>query len=133
MDVIKTGLLFALFDVIWLGMIRKNDIRSFFTTVNCNDAGQAQSQSKSWHLSPIILLVWLLMAFAIENFVIIETLSRSQAGAKGAILGLIVYGVYNLTNVSTITRWSWPYLIIDVMWGIALTALVALIRWRIVY
>jgi uncharacterized membrane protein len=34
-----------------------------------------------------------------------------------AVLGLIVYGVYDLTNYSVFSKWSFKVAIIDIVWG----------------
>ena len=33
-------------------------------------------------------------------------------------LGLGIYGVYNLTNMATLDRYSWPVALIDTTWGV---------------
>jgi uncharacterized membrane protein len=40
----------------------------------------------------------------------------------GAIVGLCTYGIYNLTNKSTLTYYSWEYVCRDTLWGVFLTA-----------
>jgi uncharacterized membrane protein len=46
-----------------------------------------------------------------------------MAALYGAILGLIAYGTYDLTNYATMKVWSAKITIIDMLWGAALTAL----------
>lgn len=49
---------------------------------------------------------------------------------SGALFGLAAYGAYDLTNQSTIQGWSWVTTVVDMGWGMTLTALVSLIAWR---
>jgi uncharacterized membrane protein len=46
-----------------------------------------------------------------------------MAALYGAILGLIAYGTYDLTNYATMKVWSAKITIIDMLWGAALTGL----------
>ena len=40
----------------------------------------------------------------------------------GAVLGLVAYGTYDITNLSTLRGWSLTIAVIDLAWGIVLTA-----------
>lgn len=44
----------------------------------------------------------------------------------GALLGLVAYGTYDITNLSTLRGWSPTIAAIDVVWGAALTAVASL-------
>jgi uncharacterized membrane protein len=44
-----------------------------------------------------------------------------QALIGGAILGFIAYGTYEMTNYATLSDWSLQQVIVDGLWGIALT------------
>ncbi|GAB1480651.1 DUF2177 family protein [Paracoccaceae bacterium] len=44
-----------------------------------------------------------------------------QALIGGAILGFIAYGTYEMTNYATLADWSLQQVIVDGLWGIALT------------
>jgi len=43
---------------------------------------------------------------------------------RGALLGLIAYATYDLTNLATIRDWPWQIAAIDIVWGTALTTVV---------
>ncbi|HEY3637823.1 MAG TPA: DUF2177 family protein [Rhizomicrobium sp.] len=45
---------------------------------------------------------------------------------RGALLGLVAYGTYDLTNLATIRVWTTRLALIDTGWGIVLTAFAAL-------
>ena len=51
--------------------------------------------------------------------------TATQALTRGALLGLVAYGTYELTNMATLQRWAMPMLIADLAWGTTLTAIVA--------
>ena len=44
---------------------------------------------------------------------------------NGAVLGLIAYGAYDLTNQATLSIWSTTVTVIDMSWGVFLTAVTA--------
>jgi uncharacterized membrane protein len=47
------------------------------------------------------------------------------AAVLGAVLGLIAYGTYDLSNLATLKAWSLKITIIDMVWGTLLTSLTA--------
>ncbi len=53
--------------------------------------------------------------------------SVANAAARGALLGLVAYGTYDLTNRATIEPFPWRLALADMAWGTALTAAVAAI------
>lgn len=48
-----------------------------------------------------------------------------QLGATGALLGLVVYGVHDLTDLAILGGWTVAASVVDVLWGIVLTAAAA--------
>jgi uncharacterized membrane protein len=47
------------------------------------------------------------------------------AAMSGAILGLVAYGTYDLTNYATLKTWSATLTAVDMAWGTVLTATAA--------
>lgn len=50
-----------------------------------------------------------------------------RALLMGAVLGLVAYGTYDITNLSTLKGWSTLLALIDIAWGTALSAVSAAI------
>jgi uncharacterized membrane protein len=48
-----------------------------------------------------------------------------RALTLGAVLGLIAYGTYDFTNLATLKGWSTVVSVVDIAWGISLTAIAA--------
>jgi uncharacterized membrane protein len=72
----------------------------------------------------------LLVAFAV---LVLSQLSQmnskslmTDAFLKGAVFGLVVYGIYNGTNVATLPGYSWTMVLIDTSWGTIWFGLLAL-------
>lgn len=53
--------------------------------------------------------------------------SVGRVVAVGALLGLVAYGTYDLTNQATIRGWSMVVTVVDIAWGASLTAVVVAI------
>ena len=69
------------------------------------------------------LLVYVLLAAGLVMFVIPRAAAPVPAPLlRGALFGLVVYGVYDLTNLSTLK--GWPVLLtgVDIVWGAAASA-----------
>ena len=64
-------------------------------------------------------MVYLLLAVGIVVFVLprVEHASLLSAFLWGAAFGLVVYGVYDLTNYATISKWPVLVTLADIGWG----------------
>jgi uncharacterized membrane protein len=81
--------------------------------------------------SPLILrvvpaaLVYVLIIATLYVFAVLESKSLKDAAFRGAGLGLAMYGVYDLTNYSTLTNYTLEMTVKDMAWGTVLCTLVA--------
>lgn len=48
-----------------------------------------------------------------------------QALVGGLVLGALCYGTYEMTNYATLAAWNWQQVVIDGLWGTALTGFAA--------
>ena len=48
-----------------------------------------------------------------------------EAAVRGAMLGLVAYGTYDLTNEATLQGWPTVVTVVDLVWGTVLTGTVA--------
>lgn len=55
----------------------------------------------------------------------LEKQSIGYATLYGAALGGVAYATYDLTNLSTLKGWSTTVVVVDILWGIILTSVVA--------
>ena len=72
------------------------------------------------------LLTWLLIVFSIYFFVNRHSVSYKQSAIEGALLGLSLYGVYNLTNYATLTQWSIELGFRDTLWGLIVVSIMSI-------
>jgi uncharacterized membrane protein len=57
----------------------------------------------------------------------VEKHSLIHALSYGALFGLITYATYDLTNLATMKDWPLLVTIVDLMWGMVLSASVSVI------
>lgn len=95
-------------DFIWLGFIASNLYK--------NQLGDLMKNSFS--LLPAIV-VYVLITFGILVFILplITQINYITAFIYGAFFGLVLYGVYDLTNLSIIKNWPLLLTFVDIVWG----------------
>ncbi len=75
----------------------------------------------SFYLLYVVGVVALAVIPGLENGALTAALWR------GALLGLLAYGTYDLTNLATLRGWSWEVSVVDMIWGGVLTGAVSAI------
>lgn len=108
-------------DMIWLGIVAKN-IYAQNIGILLRKSGDAMSPI--WWAA---VVVYICITIGILFFV----LPKAQgdyflAFFGGAILGLVIYGVYDFTNYSILANWPWKITFIDFVWGMILCGLSSL-------
>lgn len=71
---------------------------------------------------------YLVYLIGVVFFAVLPALNQQNwlmALGAGALLGLVAYGTYDFTNLSTLKNWPVTLSLIDVCWGISLTAVTA--------
>ena len=114
---------FMVLDGIWQGLLMKNFYREQLAPiVRLADGGIAPN----W---PAAFVVYVLLGTGVAVFVIPRAPTVPLAAAYGALLGLVVYGVYDFTNYSTLRQWPFVLALADVVWGaVASAACAAAVR-----
>ena len=84
---------------------------------------------------PIAAAFYLLYVVGIVVLAIVPALGEGgwiKTLLLGAVLGLVAYGTYDITNLSTLKGWSTKLALIDIAWGTALSAVSATIGYWVV-
>ncbi len=117
---------FMILDGIWLGVVMKNFYRDQLAPiVRLSNGGIAPN----W---PAALVVYALLGTGIALFVLPRAATVSLAAVYGALFGLVVYGVYDFTNYSTLRQWPFVLTLADVAWGaVASAAAAAAVRFLV--
>lgn len=77
---------------------------------------------------PPAVLFYLLYVAGIVFFGVLPAVKSGEwttAALNGAMLGLVAYGTYDLTNQATLVKWSTTITVLDLCWGTFLTGLSA--------
>jgi uncharacterized membrane protein len=90
-----------------------------------------QALFKSIQQSPIVprilpaILVYGILITAVYVGAVQSTSSVSTGIARGAFVGAILYGFYDLTNYATLLKWTLQMTVTDIVWGVCLCAVAA--------
>lgn len=74
---------------------------------------------------PAAALFYVLYVVAIVVHAVRPATSLTNAMGRGAGLGLVCYATYELTNWAVIQGWPASLVPVDILWGVALTAVSA--------
>jgi uncharacterized membrane protein len=113
---------FLIVDLLWIGVIAKKFYMNQMSVIGRIYDGQFQ---------PILwaaLLVYIFLSIGVVYF-ILPRLETDASGLTsfftGALLGLIIYGVYDMTNYSTLKDWPLLLALADMFWGAFLCGVVS--------
>jgi uncharacterized membrane protein len=111
MLMIVAAVLFVVLDFVWF-YFAGNFFRSEISGIaRLTDTGE-------WNVRYLpAALVYVLMSIGIVVFVYPLASSVATAFAFGALFGLVGYGLYDLTNLATLTDWTVRLAVIDILWG----------------
>ncbi len=96
---------YIILDLLWLGVVARPIITRLLSPWMTN----------GFKMLPAFI-VYVLLAVAMTFLVIPRATSFPLAIIWGAILGLVVYGVYDLTNYATISGWPIKFVVLDMAW-----------------
>ena len=108
------------FDSIWLGHIQKANFNKLVKNI--------QGSEIKMRFVPAVF-AYLLMGLAIYYFVLPHLTKdnfNQVSWQKGALLGLVVYGIFDMTNMAIFKNYSWFMALTDMAWG---TFLFGLTSW----
>ena len=109
-------------DVIWLWYVMRDFIVRSFWDLIVVENGSAQI-NLGVGLGAWAVIVVMTMIFVTKSG---YASSVSSALWYGAILGLCLYGVYDLTNLTFLKNYSVTFAMVDIVWGWVICALVSL-------
>ena len=68
---------------------------------------------------------YVLYVTAIMGYAVLPCRTVGRASLRGAALGLLAYGTYELTNWAVVTAWPAALVPVDMGWGVVLTGVSA--------
>jgi uncharacterized membrane protein len=109
---IATLVMFLLLDGLWLGVLMAPTYRELLGSLMLE--------------KPLLVpaaVFYCLYVFGCVVFVVLPATSWQRAAKMGALLGLVAYGTYDLTNWATLRGWSVQVTLMDWAWGVVATAI----------
>ena len=110
---------FMALDYVWLAIIAKS-----FYLKELSTHVRIENGSLVPYL-PAVPLVYLVAAIAVSVFVLPHATTLREAGLYGTLLGFLMYAFYDLTNLATLTGYSWKLTLLDSLWGAVVVGVVA--------
>jgi uncharacterized membrane protein len=77
---------------------------------------------------PAAILFYLIYAAGVAYLIVLPAVAAGSLGSavtRGAVLGLIAYGTYDLTSLAIMRGWPVNVTVIDMVWGAVLTGAAA--------
>tara|TARA_Y100001970_G_scaffold294316_1_gene450423 strand:+ start:3002 stop:3376 length:375 start_codon:yes stop_codon:yes gene_type:complete len=102
-NVLLSSIILLGLDAIYLTLTK-----NFFNNI----VKQIQGTSINFKLLGAIICYFFLL-FGINYFII----NRNKSPYEAALLGLVIYGVYDATNYAIFNKWNLGALLIDTLWG----------------
>ena len=112
-----TVVVFLGIDFVWLSTMGDRFYRK--------QLGDMMRPSPNLGVALLFYLVYVVGALALVVLPAAEKGSLVQAVLGGALLGLVAYGTYDITNLSTLVGWPNVVAVVDLIWGTTLTAVVS--------
>jgi uncharacterized membrane protein len=104
---------YLLLDLPMITFINKDMYKNLFESIN-NGATVDSTNIIIGAIVAYLLLAYGLYIFAIKN----------KSIFNGALFGLVVYGVYNFTNLAVIAKYGLIPAVIDTIWGTILCGMI---------
>ena len=114
---------FLVIDLIWLGVLA----RPFYQA----QLGPLMRADVNWIAALLFYGIYVVGIVILAVLPAVEQESFSQAVLLGAILGLVAYAAYDLTNLATLNGFPATMAVVDLMWGTVLTGGVSGITYKL--
>jgi len=114
---------FLVMDMIWLGVVA----RSFYQS----QMGHLLRAQVNWVAAIAFYLLFVAGIVVLAVWPAVERQSVAHALVLGALLGLVTYAAYDLTNLATLEGFPLTVALVDLAWGTVLCATVSAVTYRV--
>jgi uncharacterized membrane protein len=111
---VAAAVVFLLLDVTWLSMVSE--------TIYRPEVGAMLADNFLLPAAVAFYLIYVGGMVVLAAYPGYRDGSIATAAVTGAVLGLVAYGTYDLTNLATLKMWSLKLTVIDMAWGTFVTA-----------
>jgi len=114
---------FFIIDHVWLGVVA----RSFYR----DQMGHLLKTDVNWAAAVVFYLVFVVGIVVLAVWPAVERQSLGHAIALGALLGLVTYAAYDLTNLATLEGFPFAVVLVDMTWGTVLCGSVSAVTYLV--
>ncbi|PTM97602.1 DUF2177 family protein [Mycoplana dimorpha] len=118
-----TAVVFFGIDFVWLSTISTSFYRSRI--------GSLLLEQPNFSVAGLFYLVYVAGVVHFAVMPAVNGASWTTALVNGALLGLVAYGTYDMTNLAILKNWSATVSVVDTIWGVALTATAATVGYLV--
>jgi uncharacterized membrane protein len=122
--VLIAGGVMGIFDAIWLSAVASKFYKS--------QIGGLLLEKPNMTAAVIFYAIYVVGIIAFVLSPALEKGSWQYAHGYGALFGFVAYATYDLTNLSTLKGFTTKLVIVDMLWGVCLTAAVSVISYGII-
>lgn len=114
---------FLVIDLVWLGLVAQ----SFYQ----DKLGHLLRADVNWYAAIVFYLLFVVGMVILVVWPAVERQSLTRAILLGALLGLVTYAAYDLTNLATMSGFPTVVAIVDMIWGAVLCATVCTVTYLV--
>ena len=111
---VAAAVVFLLMDIVWLSMVSEAIYR--------REVGAMLADNFFLPAAVAFYLIYVAGMVVLAAHPGYRDESIATAAVTGAVLGLVAYGTYDLTNLATLKMWPLKVTVIDMAWGTFVTA-----------
>ena len=115
-SVITATVVLVSMDLLWIGVIMSDFYQSHLRPLLNFVDGSLQPRIIPTIITYVTMIV-LVTCVALPLAKTYGVGSNLTTFAIGAFLGILVYGLYNFTNLSLLKDWDWSIALVDTLWG----------------
>lgn len=112
-------LVFLILDSLWLGVLMRSSYDRHI--------GHLMADKVNWTAAIVFYAIYLggIVFFAVRPALEDPSRALAIAAVHGALLGLMAYATYGLTNLATLREWPATMVWVDTAWGVFITGTTA--------
>jgi len=115
-SIVAVALTMLVCDLLWLGVVAESFYSDALGSLRAPEA-----------VVPAAALFYLQYVAVIVLYAVLPSPDIKTAARRGAGVGWLAYATYELTNWAVIAGWPSSLVAVDIIWGVALTTVVAVV------
>lgn len=112
-----TLVIFFIIDIVWLGVVARQFYQKHLAKI--------KAENIRWNAALLFYLFYSAGVLIFGVFPAIASANLSVAVLCGGVYGFFTYMTYDLTNRATLAHWPLMLTLVDICWGVALSASVS--------